>query len=231
MLELLRTGLTKEKIGEDIDEAIKNNGLEKFAHRPAGTLSGGTRRKLSVAIAMLAGTNVILLDEPSTGMDPVTRRYLWNSIKKERSKEGRSVLITTHSMEEAEAVCTNIGIMIRGELKCYGTIQHLKATFGDGYRAIIELGPKADPDACDKLIRSICLKNGSTSSLIDVAGPKRTYNIGKISSLGKFFKALENAKEKYHMRSYTINQASLEDVFMLVVRNDIDKNKGPEEII
>lgn len=229
MLELLRTGLSEEDINRDTEEALKNIGLEKFARRPAGTLSGGTRRKLSVAIAMLAGTNVILLDEPSTGMDPVTRRYLWDAIKKERSKEGRSVFITTHSMEEAEAVCTNIGIMIRGGLNCYGTIQHLKATFGDGYRAIIELEPKADPDACDKLIKKICNKNGSASELVDVAGPKRTYNIGKISSLGNFFRELEKAKDKYHMRSYTINQASLEDVFMLMVRKDIEKHKKPEE--
>ena len=228
---MLRTGSSKIQISVDIEEAIKNIGLEKFAHRAAGTLSGGTRRKLSVAIAMLAGTNVILLDEPSTGMDPVTRRYLWAAIQKERSKEGRSVLITTHSMEEAEAVCTKIGIVIRGSLRCYGTIQHLKATFGDGYRAIIELEENADPDACDKLVKKICKKSGSASSLIDVAGPKRTYNIGKVSSLGNFFRELEGAKEEYHMRTYTVNQTSLEDVFMLMVKSDLESHKEPEDAV
>ena len=213
----------------DIEEAIKNIGLEKFTHREAGTLSGGTRRKLSVAIAMLAGANVILLDEPSTGMDPVTRRYLWAAIQKERSKDGRSVLITTHSMEEAEAVCTNIGIVIRGSLRCYGTIQHLKATFGDGYRAIIELEAEGDQSACDALIKRICKKNGGAGELMDVAGAKRTYNIGKVASLGKFFRALEDAKEKYNLQSYTITQSSLEDVFMLMVKSDID-NHGEDEV-
>ena len=230
MFGLLRTGSPKEQIRAETEEAIKNIGLEKFAHRAAGTLSGGTRRKLSVAIAMLAGTSVILLDEPSTGMDPVTRRYLWAAIKKERSKEGRSVLITTHSMEEAEAVCTKLGIVIRGGLSCYGTIQHLKATFGDGYRAIIELEDEADPDACDELIEGICKKNGGASSLIDVAGHKRTYNIGKVASLGNFFRELEKAKEGYHMRSCTINQTSLEDVFMLMVKNDLENHSGVEEV-
>ena len=223
ILEMLRTGLTEEQITEDTRAAIKNIGLEKFEFREARTLSGGTCRKLAVANAMLAGCNVILLDEPSTGMDPVTRRYLWAAIQNERSKEGRSVLITTHSMEEAEAVCTNLGIVIRGSLRCYGTIQHLKNTYGDGYRVIIEVSAEADTSKCDEFIKSIACEGAG--ELIDVAGLKRTYDVGKITSLGKLFRALENAKDTYGMTSYTINQASLEDVFMTMVRSDAEEEE------
>ena len=87
--------------------------------------SGGNKRKLSTAIALVGNPPIVLLDEPTTGMDPTTRRYLWDVLTG-IVQEGRSIVLTSHSMEECEALCTRLAIMVNGSFKCLGNIQHLK---------------------------------------------------------------------------------------------------------
>ncbi|GMF17211.1 unnamed protein product [Phytophthora lilii] len=107
--------------------------LTAFKDKLAGSLSGGNKRKLSVAIAMIGSPKILFLDEPSTGMDPVSRRFMWDVISEISTYNKEStVVLTTHSMEECEALCTRVGIMVGGELKCLGSVQHLKNRFGDG---------------------------------------------------------------------------------------------------
>jgi ATP-binding cassette subfamily A (ABC1) protein 3 len=89
--------------------------LSDFRNVCAGTYSGGNKRKLSVAIAMLGNPPICFLDEPSTGMDPKARRYMWNVISRISTKRKKSsIILTTHSMEEAEALSTKIAIMVTG---------------------------------------------------------------------------------------------------------------------
>ncbi|KAG7263275.1 hypothetical protein CRUP_000329, partial [Coryphaenoides rupestris] len=88
--------------------------------------SGGNKRKLSTAMALIGCPPVIFLDEPTTGMDPKARRFLWDCILS-IIRDGRSVVLTSHSMEECEALCTRMAIMVNGRFKCLGSIQHLKS--------------------------------------------------------------------------------------------------------
>lgn len=82
---------------------------------------------------MLGNPKVIFLDEPSTGMDPEARRFMWNVIDRVSTKTKKSsVVLTTHSMEEAEALCTRMAIMVNGEFRCLGSVQHLKLKYGNG---------------------------------------------------------------------------------------------------
>ncbi|KDO21519.1 hypothetical protein SPRG_12483 [Saprolegnia parasitica CBS 223.65] len=107
--------------------------LQPFEHVLAGDLSGGNKRKTSVAIAMIGSPPIIILDEPSTGMDPVSRRFMWELISDISTTQREStVILTTHSMEECEALCSRVGIMVSGQLECLGSIQHLKHRFGNG---------------------------------------------------------------------------------------------------
>ena len=100
----------------------------------AGTLSGGNKRKLSVAIAIVGSPPIILLDEPSAGMDPEARRFMWRVIGQIASDKTSAVILTTHSMDEAEALSTKMGIMVKGGIfKCFGTPQHIKDKFGTGF--------------------------------------------------------------------------------------------------
>ncbi|CAK7342616.1 unnamed protein product [Dovyalis caffra] len=119
-----------------IDDVVMENLLEfdllKHANKPSFTLSGGNKRKLSVAIAMIGDPPIVILDEPSTGMDPIAKRFMWEVISRLSTRQGKTaVILTTHSMNEAQALCTRMGIMVGGRLRCIGSPQHLKTRFGN----------------------------------------------------------------------------------------------------
>jgi len=116
-------GIRTDKIESVVKKAIKQLNLTDHRDKLAGTLSGGNKRKLSVAMALMGNPPVILLDEPSAGMDPEARRFMWQVVEKISQQEKRSaVILTTHSMEEAEALSTKLGIMVRGGVfRCMGS--------------------------------------------------------------------------------------------------------------
>ena len=119
---------------------LREMDLLPYANKLAGNLSGGNKRKLSVAIALIGDPQLIFLDEPSTGMDPVARRFMWNIISRIATERAQcSIILTTHSMEECEALANRVGIMVGGCLRCLGTTQHLKNKFGQGYLAQVKL--------------------------------------------------------------------------------------------
>jgi len=106
-----------------VDKKLQEMDLERFRNVQAGTLSGGNKRKLSVAIAMIGNPPIVFLDEPSTGMDPEARRFMWNVISRIATQRGQSsIILTTHSMEEAEALSTKIAIQVDGNLRCLGSV-------------------------------------------------------------------------------------------------------------
>lgn len=114
-----------------MEQKIVEMNLKKYENVCAGTYSGGNKRKLSVAIALLGNPPIVFLDEPSTGMDPAARRFMWNVINRiSTTRKKSSIILTTHSMEEAEALSTRMSIMVNGTLKCLGSVQHIKNKFG-----------------------------------------------------------------------------------------------------
>jgi ABC-type multidrug transport system ATPase subunit len=144
-------GVSERQLPQFVDSVINEMDLGDFANKLAGRLSGGNKRKLSVGIATIGRPPLLFLDEPSTGMDPVARRFMWDVITRITSQDGDahcSVILTTHSMEECEALCDRVGIMVGGRLRCLGTAQHLKSRFGQGYQLELKLAaPTPDPSA------------------------------------------------------------------------------------
>ncbi len=133
-------GVPDEKMENVVQAKMHEMNIAHFENRCAGTLSGGNKRKLSVAISLIGKPPLVFLDEPSTGMDPVARRFMWNVISRVATKRKEcSIILTTHSMEECEALCSNVGIMVGGRFRCLGSIQHLKHRFGSGYLVEIKL--------------------------------------------------------------------------------------------
>ena len=133
-------GIPSEHAKKLIDKKLNEMNLMPFEKVCAGTYSGGNKRKLSVALAMLGNPPIVFLDEPSTGMDPEARRFMWNVSSRISSERKRSsIILTTQSMEEAEALSTRIAIMVNGSFQCLGTIQHIKHKFGRGYELEIKL--------------------------------------------------------------------------------------------
>jgi len=134
-------GIPTEMHHDIVEKAILELNLSDHRTKPAGTLSGGNKRKLSVAMATLGNPPIILLDEPSAGMDPEARRFMWTVVERISQRDKKSaVILTTHSMEEAEALSTKMGIMVRGGIfKCFGSSQHIKNKFGTGYEVEIKI--------------------------------------------------------------------------------------------
>jgi ABC-type multidrug transport system ATPase subunit len=119
-----------------LQHMLKDVHLQESSNQRVDTLSGGMKRKLSVAIALLGNPLVVLLDEPTTGMDVYTRRQIWRLIQE--SKQGHTIILTTHSMEEADALGDRIGIMSKGKMQAQGTPLFLKNRFSNGYRLHVE---------------------------------------------------------------------------------------------
>lgn len=104
-------------------------GLERDAfNMAAGSLSGGQKRRLTLGMSMVGKPHMVFLDEPTTGLDPESRREVWNTIKK--MQETMTILVTTHSMEEADVLCSRIGILTNNGLQCFGSQVHLKNKYG-----------------------------------------------------------------------------------------------------
>ena len=138
-------GVKKEFLTQIVNAVIYEMKLEEFIKKIAGRLSGGNKRKLSVAISMLCNPPIILLDEPSTGMDPEARRFMWSIIHK-MSTMGRksSIIMTTHSMDEAETLCKRMGIMVNGEFVCLGKAHEIKNKYGYGYELNVRIKPMSE---------------------------------------------------------------------------------------
>lgn len=102
----------------------------------SGELSGGNRRKVSTAIALIGSPAVVYLDEPTTGMDPGAKRRLWEVLTRYRMN-GKTIVLTSHSMEECEALCTRLAIMVNGEFQCIGSTQHLKGKFAKNFLLLV----------------------------------------------------------------------------------------------
>lgn len=122
----------------------------------ATNLSGGNKRKLSCAIALLGNPEVIILDEPSTGVDPQAKRFMWDIISNIPKYHSKScVILTTHSMEEAEALCHKMGIMTGGKFKCFGTSQNLKDKLGTAYEIEFKLDLNITEDMVKETVASL----------------------------------------------------------------------------
>ena len=133
-------GIPVSRREELVEDAIKQLNLSEHREKLAGALSGGNKRKLSVGMAIIGNPPIILLDEPSAGMDPEARRFMWRVVSQIASDKTSAVILTTHSMEEAEALSTKLGIMVRGGVfRCFGSSQHIKNKFGDGYEVEIKV--------------------------------------------------------------------------------------------
>jgi ATP-binding cassette subfamily A (ABC1) protein 1 len=150
--------------------------LLPFKNKRAGNLSGGNKRKLCVAIALIGDPLVIFLDEPSAGMDPVAKRHMWDLI----SSMSATVVLTTHLMEEASALCDRITIMVDGRFRCLGTEQELKNKHGDGHELSFKLRNPTEKDLAPLLaaIDAVLDANGFTPiAVVEGGGTSSARNV------------------------------------------------------
>jgi len=185
-----------------------------------------------VAIALIGDPEVVLLDEPSAGLDPVSRRNLWSVILRTMSR--RAVILTTHSMDEAEALCKRIGIMVQGQLRALGTKQHLKNKFGSGFELVVKLNVtdfEKQVTALTLFVRSMF----PSAEQISENGGLITYTIPREEmKMGLAFTQLETHKTDLGIEDYSVAQPTLEQVFIRTVNKHTpggDKNAGSASVI
>uniref|UniRef100_A0A672QSV6 P-type phospholipid transporter n=1 Tax=Sinocyclocheilus grahami TaxID=75366 RepID=A0A672QSV6_SINGR len=212
-------GVPEKEVCEVAEWGIRKLGLVKYVDKKAGSYSGGNMRKLSTAISLIGAPPVVFLDEPTTGMDPKARRALWNCIHSV-IKEGRSVVLTSHSMEECEALCTRMAIMVNGRFRCLGSVQHLKNRFGDGYTIILRVaGPDPDLQPVMKFIESEL--PGST--LKEKHRNMLQYQLpSSLTSLAHIFSILAKNKEFLRIEDYSVSQTTLDQVFVNFAKDQSD---------
>ncbi|EIE27381.1 P-loop containing nucleoside triphosphate hydrolase protein [Coccomyxa subellipsoidea C-169] len=197
-----------------------------MAARPAGEYSGGSRRKLALGIALVGGVDAVLLDEPSSGMDPGARRAMWSFIIEATGKrdgafvggaksDGLAVVLTTHSMEECEALCTRVGIMHQGRLRCLGSSSHLKLRFGGGY--LLEVHAADDDAAQARLAAYVARELGGEETEDRHFGRAKFRLPACGQSMARVFRAMEAAKADLGVQAYGLSMPTLEQVFLSVV--------------
>jgi len=197
-----------------VEQLMEEIGLHGQREQLASALSGGQKRRLSIGIALTGNPDVILLDEPTSGLDPGSKRGVWEVIRT-GGRNKRSFLLTTHSMEEAEVLCTRIGIVSKGQLKCIGEQQHLKSRFGKGFKIDILTDVQHKPQVHTFIMQLIPEAKLVTSNEGYVA-----YQIPKNIQLSKIFLKIETHKSSYGIVNWGISQSNLEEVFLTIVRQD-----------
>ena len=120
-------GIKGKQLIKSINHNMELVNLENALNKTVNTFSGGMQRRLSLAITLLSNPSLIILDEPTVGIDPKLRQQIWNQLKS-LTKQGKTVIVTTHVMDEAER-CDKIGLIVEGRLFAIGTPNELKQKF------------------------------------------------------------------------------------------------------
>lgn len=219
-------GVPENEVQRVVSWAIKKLCLTRYANKPSKTYSGGNKRKLSTAMALIGNPPIIFLDEPTTGMDPHARRFLWNLIL-DIIKDGRSVILTSHSMEECEALCTRLAIMVNGRFKCLGSCQHLKNRFGEGY--IITVRVQGDLPDMEPLYRFFSEKF-PRASLKEHHHNMVQYQLPTgVMDLSEVFGHIESSYEALQIEDYSVSQTTLDNVFINFARQQTDETDFQEK--
>lgn len=225
-----------EDVEHNVVQVIKAVGLEAFKSRMAEKLSGGNKRKLSLGIALMGNPTVLLLDEPSSGMDAASKRIMWKTLA--GVTQGRSLVLTTHSMEEADALASRAGILAKNML-AVGTGEELRRRWGDGYHVhlVLKSAPASTADEMTYLknwvldkFRGAVLEDRSFHGQMRFSVPMyrgedevedegdEDDTIDSVDSVGatkkgkgvnRVFKILEASKQELGLEYYSVSQSTL----------------------
>uniref|UniRef100_M4D8X0 ABC transporter domain-containing protein n=1 Tax=Brassica campestris TaxID=3711 RepID=M4D8X0_BRACM len=222
-------GLPPPSINSTAEKLLADVKLTGAAKVRAGSYSGGMKRRLSVAVALIGDPKL------TTGMDPITRRHVWDIIQE--SKKGRAIILTTHSMEEADILSDRIGIMAKGRLRCIGTSIRLKSRFGTGFVATVSFteskkdNSNASGDSHEPVKRFF-----NEHLKVEPADENKAFMTfviphDKEKLLTGFFEELENRESEFGISDIQLGLATLEEVFLNIARRAELENATTEGIM
>ncbi|GMI58829.1 hypothetical protein TeGR_g2438, partial [Tetraparma gracilis] len=205
---------------ESIEKAAAEVGLGDKLSALSATLSGGMKRKLSVAISLCGNPKFLLLDEPTSGMDPYSRRATWELLRK--SKRGRVTLLTTHFMDEADILSDRIAVMKTGRLQCVGSSVFLKKRFGVGYNltAVVE----SNTPSTQQGILNFLNHHVHNTEIVSVSGKEISFRLpsGSEDNFPALFSEFEEGgmRKQFAIGGYGISNTTLEEVFISLAKED-----------
>ena len=207
--EVLRLFRSFFRRGITVDESIRTAQLEEKRAARVGTLSGGQKQRLAMACALVGAPELLFLDEPTTGLDPQARRHLWDLVD-QLKQAGRTIILTTHYMEEAERLCDRVAIMDHGRVLALGTPQQLIASIGGEH--IVEFAftnRETENSAADiALLTAI----PGVQSHRTVAGLHQLSARELHTAVPRIFAELD--RQGLHLSEFRTHSATLEDVFV-----------------
>uniref|UniRef100_A0A8C0LAE8 ATP-binding cassette sub-family A member 3-like n=1 Tax=Canis lupus dingo TaxID=286419 RepID=A0A8C0LAE8_CANLU len=219
-------GVPEPDISKYVETFLYAVQLEANADDFVHIYSEGNRRRLNTAIALMGESSVVFLDEPSTGLDPVARRLLWNTIT--WMCRSKAIIITSHSMEECEALCTRLAIMVKGKFKCLGSPQHLKNKFGNAYSLTAKIKFENNKSKLEKFKEFIATTFPGNVGRAEHQGIICYYIPKQEICWGKVFNILEEAKALFNLEDYSVSRITLEQIFLTIA--NIDKTESIQEI-
>jgi ABC-2 type transport system ATP-binding protein len=213
-------GLPKSQRRKRGDELIERVGLSDAADRKVGGYSGGMKRRLDLALALVHSPRVLFLDEPTTGLDPSSRADLWAEVARLAREDGVTVFLTTQYLEEADVLADRVGIIDAGHIVAEGTPEALKAEIG---RPSVEALPadRSERDAVAEVLSRF-------GSAVPAPPGAAAVRLQTGEDLVAVVRALDSADLR--VADLQLHQPSLDDVFLSKTGHRLDTAETPEEV-
>jgi ABC-2 type transport system ATP-binding protein len=198
----------KKLLKPRVDKLLKDLLLTDKANTVVTKLSGGMKRRLNLALALVHEPEIVVLDEPSEGLDPQSKRVLWNYIKSLRDDDGKTVILTTHLMDEADKLSDRVAIIDHGKLIRLDTTENLKKEIGEGDVVVMKL---SKPQLNKKVIESL----ESIQQIISVLEVDGFINLRAMDAVGKLPQIMDKVDSVgVQISDLSVRQNTLEDVFI-----------------
>jgi ABC-2 type transport system ATP-binding protein len=201
-------GVQECELDERVDKLLTLLALSDKADQVVSKLSGGMKRRLNIGVSLVHNPEIVFLDEPSAGLDPQSRQLLWDFIRSLRDEEGKTVVLTTHVMEEADALSDRIAIIDRGKLLLLDTPDDLKKTMGKGDIVELQLKDRAMNEAILQHVKA----RGGVEEVYELKGRIAVRALNATSMLPEIISSVEHAGGS--VTDITIRGNTLEDVFI-----------------
>ena len=215
-----------------VEAALRLFELHEYRHRASCKLSGGNKRKLASALALMGRRKIVVLDEPSAGIDPSSRRKLWSMMQNVTAvpddgtqRSNRCLMLTSHSLEEAEALCRRVAIMVSGRLRCIGSLQRLREKFGN--RLQVQATAVSQQNGIEDLLQLMRREVSEDVELVEVQGLSLRFEVPKNNenTLSKVFEVMQKAQREAICGEYGIGDMSLDQILMELAREDDSAHK------
>ncbi|CAG7851662.1 ABC transporter A family member 6 AltName: Full=ABC transporter ABCA.6 [Serendipita indica DSM 11827] len=215
----------------DLVRLLNDCDLGKKVSHKAGSLSGGQKRKLQLAIGLVGGSEILLVDEATSGVDPLSRRALWRALT--AVKHERTIIFTTHFLDEADLLGDSVAVLAApGRLLAQGTPVSLKSSLGEGYTTSVTF-PHTDAEkhqtvaAAEQVLARILPKAPHARCIqISDNGAKFALRTKDAEVVRQVLTALQSAKDNGEIQTYDANGASLEDIFVSLMTRDSQSAGG-----